>query len=412
MPIYLGSTEVLATVADPDKGIYLGDQRICSTFLGSSQTLDNCAYTPVVVTLNVNTGQITGSGYTVGGANTGSSQSGQAGVDTYSFTTTIQADSGWSFTSGPTISPNPNTGTFPSSNTTVTTYISGTVEQDAVPSSRINYSASTSLAGASASISDPIAGYRDGTPGQSDGNITVDFTGSSDYTYTDLQVSGGPSFSYGSSATFNPGATFPADGTSATSSWSVTGLATPVQYTYTYTISAGTVSNASTSYSVSGGTPVPPETSRTGSLGTNQSASVTLEGATGTSISASISASANSGYVLYSSPTSDNSSTTLTSNGSASISINALANLIFNDAEAEGPFYTNSAAVSCRDSGISCVGSVTVYYQGGSQGVIGSGGSTYYKSWSAASGPGAELDSGYYIDLDSGTVPSPIFYYS
>ena len=92
MPIYLGSTEVLATVADPDKGIYLGDQRICSTFLGSSQTLDNCAYTPVVVTLNVNTGQITGSGYTVGGANTGSSQSGQAGVDTYSFTTTIQAD--------------------------------------------------------------------------------------------------------------------------------------------------------------------------------------------------------------------------------------------------------------------------------------------------------------------------------
>lgn len=392
---------------DTVDSIYLGDQNVCNSYIGATQAFDNCAYTPVVVTLNVNTGQITGSGYTVGGANTGSSQSGQAGVDTYSFTTTIQADSGWSFTSGPTISPNPNTGTFPSSNTTVTTSISGTVEQDAVPSSTINYAATTGLSGASASVS-PLS--RTGTPGTTDSqNITVDFAGSSDYTYTNLSV-GGVSFSYGSDATFSPGATFPADGTSTTSSWSVTGTATPVQYTYTYTISVGTVSNASTSYSVSGGTLV--TGSRTGSLNTtNDSTTVTLQGATGTSISASISASANSGYVLYSSPTSDNSSTTLTSNGSDSISINAQANLIFNDAEAEGPFYTNSAAVSCRDSGISCVGSVTVYYQGGSQGVIGSGGSTYYKSWSAATGPGAELDSGYYIDLDSGTSPSPIFYY-
>ena len=402
MPIYLGSTEVLATVADPDKGIYLGDQKICSTFLGSSQTLDNCPYTPVVVTLNVSD-QISGSQYSITGDSTGASRSGQAGVDTYSFTTGVSAYSGYTYSGN---APVTTSGTFPSSNTTVTSTLTGSVTQDSVPSSIINYAATTGLSGASASVS-PLS--RTGTPGATDNqNISVSFFGSSDFTYTNLSV-GGVSFSYGSSATFSPGATFPADGTETTSSWSVTGTATAVQYTYTYTISAGTVSNASTSYSVSGGTLV--SGNRTGSLGNNQSASVTLQGTTGTSISASISASANSGYELYSSPTSDNSSTTLTSNGSASISINAQANLIFNDALAEGPFYTNSAAVSCRDSGISCAGSVTVYYQGGSSGVIGSGGSTYYKSWSAATGPGAELDSGYYIDLDSGTVPSPIFYY-
>tara|TARA_B100001063_G_scaffold89458_1_gene83259 strand:- start:21 stop:1244 length:1224 start_codon:yes stop_codon:yes gene_type:complete len=406
MPIYLGSTEVLATVADPDKGIYLGDQKICSTFLGSSQTLDNCTYTPVVVTLNVNTGQITGSGYTVGGANTGSSQSGQAGVDTYSFTTTIQADSGWSFTSGPTISPNPNTGTFPSSNTTVTTSISGTVEQDAVPSSRINYSASTSLAGASAGIDDPSAGYRDGTPGQSDGNITVSFSGSSDYTYDDLEVAG-VFFSYGSSATFSPGTTFPADGTSTPSSWSVTGTATPVQYTYTYNISAGTVSNgASTSYSVSGGTLTDSSDPRTGSLGANTSATVTVEGIIGTSISASISASANSGYILYSSPTSDSSSTTITSGGgSASISINAEANLIYNDIYATGPYTTYYDANNCLQNNVNCQSGLSVWYAGGSSGVLGS--SPYFTSWSAASGPSGALPNGYYIDEDAS--PRTIF---
>ena len=416
MPIYLGSTEVLATVADPDKGIYLGDQKICSTFLGSSQVLSNCSYTPIVVTLNVDTSQIIGSGYTVGGATTGTPRSGQAGVGTYSFTTTIQADSGWSFTTAPTISPNPNTGTFPSSNTTVTTSITGTVEQDSVPSSKIIYSASTSLAGASAGITDPPVGvggdhFRTGTPGQSDGSITVSFNGSSDYTYTNLSIEGF-SFSYGSNATFNPGAAFPADGTETSLSYSVIGDAEAKKYEYTYNISAGTVSNASTSYSVTGGTPVPPTTPRTGTLGAGGSATVTVKGVVGTAIEASITASANSGYILYSSPTSDSSSTTITSGGgSASINIDAEANLDFNDAQAEGPFYTNSAAVSCRDSGISCVGSLTVYYQGGSSGVIGSGGSYYYKSWSAASGPGDELDSGYYINTDSGDIPKPIFYY-
>ena len=413
MPIYLGSTEVLATVADPDKGIYLGDQKICSTFLGSSQVLSNCSYTPIVVTLNVDTSQIIGSGYTVGGATTGTPRSGQAGVGTYSFTTTIQADSGWSFTTAPTISPNPNTGTFPSSNTTVTTSITGTVEQDSVPSSKIIYSASTSLAGASAGITDPPVGvggdhFRTGTPGQSDGSITVSFNGSSDYTYTNLSIEGF-SFSYGSNATFNPGAAFPADGTETSLSYSVIGDAEAKKYEYTYTISAGTVSNgASTSYSVTGGTVVPPSTPRTGTLGANGSAVVTVKGVVGTAIEASITASAGSAYELYSSPTLVASETTIVSGGgSASISIDAEANLLYNQINATGPYIQYSDAANCITYPATCAGGLSVYYLGGSEGVLGS--SPYYTTWSAAAGPSGALESGrYYTDQDA--EPNAIFY--
>lgn len=385
---YLGTNTV--------DSIYLGDQNVCDSYVGTTQAFDNCTYTPVVVTLNVSD-QISGSQYSITGDSTGASRSGQAGVDTYSFTTGVSAYSGYTYSGN---APVTTSGTFPSSNTTVTSTLTGSVTPISVPSSTINYVATTGLSGASASAS---PSSRTGTPGTTDSqNITVSFSGSSDFTYTNLSV-GGVSFSYGSSATFSPGATFPADGTSTTSSWSVTGTATPVEYTYTYTISAGTVSNASTSYSVSGGTLV--SGNRTGSLGDNQSASVTLQGTAGTSISASISASANSGYILYSSPTSDSSSTTLTSNGSDSISIDAEANLIYNDIYATGPYTQYSDAANCLNNNVNCQSGLSVYYQGGSSGVLGS--PPYYTSWSAASGPSGPLPSGYYIDEDAS--PRTIF---
>tara|TARA_A200000159_G_scaffold157125_1_gene172841 strand:- start:2073 stop:3248 length:1176 start_codon:yes stop_codon:yes gene_type:complete len=382
---------------DTVDSIYLGDQNVCDSYVGPTQAFDNCTYTPVVVTLNVSD-QISGSQYSITGDSTGASRSGQAGVDTYSFTTGVSAYSGYTYSGN---APVTTSGTFPSSNTTVTSTLTGSVTQDAVPSSTINYAATTGLSGASASVS---PSSRSGTPGTTDNqNITVSFSGSSDFTYTNLSV-GGVSFSYGSSATFSPGTTFPADGTSTTSSWSVTGLATANTYNYTYTISAGTVSNASTSYSVSGGTLV--SGNRTGSLGDNQSASVTLQGVAGTSISASISASANSGYILYSSPTSDSSSTTITSSGgSASISIDAEANLIYNDIYATGPYTTYYDANNCLQNNVNCQSGLSVWYAGGSSGVLGS--SPYFTSWSAAAGPSGALPSGYYIDEDAS--PRTIF---
>ena len=116
---YLGSNLVSA--------LYLGTQEICTSYLGSTQVYDGCGFTPVVVTLSV-TNNISGpsTGYTIGGDTTGSQRSGEPLVGTYSFNTTVSLNSGYEWVSGPSISN--ASGTFPASNQTVFTILSGEVQ--------------------------------------------------------------------------------------------------------------------------------------------------------------------------------------------------------------------------------------------------------------------------------------------
>ena len=116
---YLGSNLVSA--------LYLGNQQICTSYLGNTQAYDGCGFIPVVVTLSV-TNNIAGpsAGYSIGGDTNGSQRSGEPLVGTYSFNTTVSLNSGYEWVSGPSISD--ASGTFPASDQTVFTTLSGEVQ--------------------------------------------------------------------------------------------------------------------------------------------------------------------------------------------------------------------------------------------------------------------------------------------
>ena len=402
MPIYLGSTEVLATVADPDKGIYLGDQKICSTFLGSSQALSNCSYTPIVVTLNVDTSQIIGSGYTVGDDTTGTPQSGQAGVGTYSFTTTIQADSGWEWDDGPTISPNPNTGTFPSSNTTVTTSITGTVSLITATTTENTFDIGTVTGPYSSFSIDETT--RSGPENQADqgADITISLQEDTDYNYNSVSSDAGSMSQNGTtwSVSFSP-PNFPsasnspdaniyninASATKKTGTGKMTFVTTGSNYGVTWTSSGGT-------HSTSG----------------NSAGYTEYTEDFGTVISGSINATPSAGYDLYGSSVASGSVTISAASGNdTQITINPQTYVIFNMINATGPYTQYSDAANCISYPATCAGGLSVYYQGGSSGVLGS--SPYYTSFSPPTPPSAALQPGrYYTDEDAS--PRTIFYNS
>ena len=116
---YLGSNLVSA--------LYLGNQQICTQYLGNTQVYDGCGFIPVVVTLSV-TDNIAGpsAGYSIGGDTNGSQRSGEPLVGTYSFNTTVSLNSSYEWVSGPSISN--ASGTFPASDQTVFTTLSGEVQ--------------------------------------------------------------------------------------------------------------------------------------------------------------------------------------------------------------------------------------------------------------------------------------------
>ena len=105
---------------------YVGTQGICLINHDGNSVLDAACGAQFTVTHTVSDG-ISGSGYTISTAPS-SSRTGSTG-DAYSFTTTVSADSGYEFTSGPTISPSqPVTGVIGSANSTVNTTVTGTVQ--------------------------------------------------------------------------------------------------------------------------------------------------------------------------------------------------------------------------------------------------------------------------------------------
>ena len=200
MAIYLGSTQI-------DQGssryIYLGSQQICKAYLGTTQVFDNCGFTPVTVTMfysGAPGGSGGSAGYTIGGPGSGSTQSGQAGVGTYSFTNNIAVNTGASYTgsvwignsgnSTSTSTPVSNTlsGTIPSTNTAVYQIFGGSTTAP-VTTFTDTYSVSKTSALTQGSVSVTPSSVGPATTG-TDSSTVFQYTGaSSGYTYTGIQIS-------------------------------------------------------------------------------------------------------------------------------------------------------------------------------------------------------------------------------
>lgn len=386
--IYLGSNQILE--AQGSRRIYLGTQLICKAYLGSNLVFDNCGFVPVAVTLQV-TNNISGpsAGYSIGGNTSGSVQSGQAGTQGYSFTTTASSNTGYTFTSGPSFSPTqPNAGNYPTVNSTVYTTITGTIQQNQQPTFTDTYVASTSsgLSSGSTSVTVPSGGNSiTGVQGATS-EATWTFTGSSSYTYTDMQIneggtlysmSGGPnSYTYTYTNTGN---------TISSLDRTITGTVQGTQTlnTSNHVINLSQVigglgaSYTNTTYTISGSNITATSGSLTGNL---NSGSVTVEiNGTGTA-TITISSSSDGGYYLI-----DNNSTSTT----ITVGTGSPTNLTFNNTTIEtantsygtGPYLSLSSAQSGGGS------SMTFEYNGGDEGVLPSYGTRIYTSWIPANYP-------------------------
>ena len=167
--------------------------------------------TPVGATLFVNTTNISGpSVWSISGDQSGAFQEGTAPY-TYSFSTGVTLQGGYEWSVGPTISPDPNTGTI-SANTGVTTTISGTIIQSVVQGT-VNLS-----------FTDNITGSADATfqltPGTS---ITANVGDPYSFVHSVAANSG---FEFTSGPTWSPSATISGTMTSGTTTvnQSVTGI--------------------------------------------------------------------------------------------------------------------------------------------------------------------------------------------
>jgi hypothetical protein len=206
MAIYLGSTQI-------DQGssryMYLGDQQICKAYLGTTEVFDNCGFTPVTVTMlySGSPGGTGGSaGYTIGGPSSGSTQSGQAGVDSYSFTNTIAVNTaggysgtvwlGSSSNSTSTSTPVSRTlaGTIPSADTTVYQIFGGSTTapvSNQTDEYEITKIAALTQGTVNVAINGGTGGVFDEITGAPGTNYTIDYTytgASSGYTYTGIQI--------------------------------------------------------------------------------------------------------------------------------------------------------------------------------------------------------------------------------
>lgn len=370
--------------------MYLGTQLICKAYLGSNLVFDNCGFVPVAVTLQV-TNNISGpsAGYSIGGNTSGSVQSGQAGTQGYSFTTTASSNTGYTFTSGPSFSPTqPNAGNYPTVNSTVYTTITGTIQQNQQPTFTDTYVAATDsgLSSGSTSVTVPSGGNSiTGVQGATS-EATWTFTGSSSYTYTDMQIneggtlysmSGGPnSYTYTYTNTGN---------TISSSDRTITGTVQGTQTlnTSNHVINLSQVigglgaSYTNTTYTISGSNITATSGSLTGNLNSGN-VSVTINGTGSATIT--ISSSSDGGYYLI-----DNNSTSTT----ITVGTGSPTNLTFNNTTIEtantsygtGPYLSLSSAQSGGGS------SMTFEYNGGDEGVLPSYGTRIYTSWIPANYP-------------------------
>ena len=382
--IYLGSNQILE--AQGSRRIYLGTQLICKAYLGSNLVFDNCGYIPYTTTM-LYSGGVSGDaiGYSISGNTSGSTVSGQGGVDTYSFTTSVSTASGYS--GNPTVNGSASStlsGTIPVGGSTVYMNFAGSVTPPAPPTFTDTYVASTSsgLSSGNTSVSPTsVTGVQNSTS-----EATWTFTGSSSYTYTSMQIdiggsvyamSGGPT-TYTYTNTGN---------TISSSNRTITGTVggTQTLITSNHTINLSQVigglgaSYTNTTYTIFGNNITVTATggSLTGNLNSGD-VDVEING-TGTA-TASISSSSYGGYSL----TANNNTSTSFTVGTGSPTTLTFNNNTIETAHTSygtGPYLSLSAANSGGGS------SITFEYTGGSEGVMPSYGSRIYTSWIPANYP-------------------------
>ena len=176
-----GASYAFNTTITPNSGYYFSSGPTVTNASGVFGTADETVYTilegtveqivepPITATLALTLSPSLGTNgveYTLGGDLAGATQSGPSPL-TYAFNTTISANSGYEFTSGPTITN--ATGTINGSQTVVTT-ITGTIEAIAIPPVTVTPSLINNFTGESSQVSLSV------TPGSFSGDSPVTYT--------------------------------------------------------------------------------------------------------------------------------------------------------------------------------------------------------------------------------------------
>ena len=296
--IYLGSNQILE--AQGSRRMYLGGQLICKAYFGSTLVFDNCAAANSNVELSI-TNNISGpsAGYTIGGNLAGFTKSGQPTTSYTAFSTTVSVNSGYTFSSGPSVSNAPG-GTFPSpggTTTIVTTTLSGTVAantptySDTITVVRNNTTITTGTAGGSGSYGPFAAG--------TSYNVPVTFTPNANYTYALTATDGSStiSLSLNSSSGNYEGTLSRTMGTGANVTITINGTQTANQTAHEFQFTTTSLLNATATYNVA-------NTSTTTSG--NAPANITVTEPYGTSLTPNLTVTTNSGYTPAGTFTSSN----------------------------------------------------------------------------------------------------------
>jgi|TARA_A100000172_G_scaffold39226_2_gene23906 hypothetical protein len=453
MAIYLGSTQI---DQGSSKYIYLGSQQICKAYLGTTQVFDNCGFTPVTVTMYYS-GSPGGSGgsagYTIGGPGSGSTQSGQAGVGTYSFTNTIAVNTGggysgsvWIGNSGnstSTSTPVSNTlsGTIPSTNTAVYQVFGGSTTAP-VTTFTDTYSVSKTSALTQGSVSVTPSSVGPATTG-TDSSTVFQYTGaSSGYTYTGIQIAidGGSAVNMANSSGDGYTWTYSYSNTIGSSNRSIAGVISgtetastqnyyvefsrnvttnPSQGEYDYSISGATGSG-----NTSGNLNSSSNTATTGSLliQTLPSSTITI-GYLFDTFSGGYQFTTTSGITKAIPPATPSSvtmpdvvtaSSLSTSSGSpTTYTLTGDANPVADQSYGYGPYTSLSAACSDRNSG-SVGASADFNYFNGGEGILPPYGTTISQTWDIDNGLGSPLTNfRWYVteDQQDSNGDNIVFYY-
>lgn len=442
MAIYLGSTQI-------DQGssryMYLGSQQICKAYLGTTQIFDNCGFTPVTVTMfysGAPGGSGGSAGYTIGGPSSGSTQSGQAGVGTYSFTNTIAVNTGASYTgsvwignsgnSTSTSTPVSNTlsGTIPSTNTAVYQVFGGSTTAP-VTTFTDTYTVSKTSALTQGSVSATPSSVGPATTG-TDSSTVFQYTGaSSGYTYTGIQISidGGSAVNMTNSNGDGYTWTYSYSNTISSSNRTIAGVisgsesaASNSRYIKFERNISTNASQANTTYGISGAT-VSGNTTGTlnSSNATQNSGTLTIDTIDSSSITISFASETFSGGYDFATnktftptPGVVTASTLSSVSGSpTTYSLTGQVNPVADSSYGYGPYTSLSNACADRNSG-NFGASADYNYFNGDEGVLPPFGTTISQTWNIDTGLGSPLTNfRWYVTTDQqdSNGDNIVFYY-
>ena len=151
MALYLGD-QIISSNPTGTGALYLGEQNICTAYLGTAQVFDNCSQPNTSVVLTV-VNAVTGGGETLVGDLTGATKSGQPGTTFTAFNTSVSLAQYYSWATGPTFSGEVG-GTFPAT---------GSISRTTTVGGSTNYNPPAGQATVTLTLNDSIQGGSFGT---------------------------------------------------------------------------------------------------------------------------------------------------------------------------------------------------------------------------------------------------------